>query len=255
MNHTLRIPTKEQYAYIEVAFEGTPDEALVEYRRLTDLVQGVKGDFKEVVTFTGETILYDLVNHGYKTLDGKPLLSGSKYKKDLEAPFPPDQHIKTGDKYGMPPEDVQAMWSMNSYVSRNFGNAVHKGLEMYLKYQHHTNEKNYFLPNNKIVRQAVLAFPDLDSEGHSEIMVSDTKQGMVGQIDRLKVIGEKVGEIEDFKTDADIKKNLKGHFNQLSFYAHILRAFGWEIETLRIWNWDGAVWTKYESPVLELKLK
>lgn len=43
MKNILRIPTKEQYAYIETEFEGTPDEAVVEYLRLTSLVQGGAG--------------------------------------------------------------------------------------------------------------------------------------------------------------------------------------------------------------------
>ena len=36
--HTLRIPCREQYAYIEVEFEGTSDEAVAEYERLTRMV-------------------------------------------------------------------------------------------------------------------------------------------------------------------------------------------------------------------------
>lgn len=43
MTHTLRIPAKEQYAYYEFQVEGTPEEAMTEYRRLTDLVHGVGG--------------------------------------------------------------------------------------------------------------------------------------------------------------------------------------------------------------------
>lgn len=39
----LRIPTADPYAYIEVQFEGTPDEAFVEYQRLTTIVKGGTG--------------------------------------------------------------------------------------------------------------------------------------------------------------------------------------------------------------------
>lgn len=38
MQVELRIPTKEQFAFIHLHFEGTADEALAEYQRLTDLV-------------------------------------------------------------------------------------------------------------------------------------------------------------------------------------------------------------------------
>lgn len=43
MKHELRIPTLEPYAYLNIAFEGTPDEALEEYRRITLLVKEPKG--------------------------------------------------------------------------------------------------------------------------------------------------------------------------------------------------------------------
>ena len=43
MTHTLRIPTTEQYAYIEFQVEGTPEEAIDEYRRLTKAVTGGTG--------------------------------------------------------------------------------------------------------------------------------------------------------------------------------------------------------------------
>ncbi len=40
---TLRIPTADQYAYIEVPFDGTADDAFVEYQRLTAMVRGGEG--------------------------------------------------------------------------------------------------------------------------------------------------------------------------------------------------------------------
>jgi len=254
----LRIPTKEQYAYIEVQFEGSADEALEEYRRLTDLVNGRQGAFQVINTFTGEQVLYDEVSHIYKTLDGKKMLSGSAYKRSLEKPFPLTMAKTVGDKYGMPEEDVRYMWKLNGDISSGFGTSVHKGLELYRKFRHHKNEKSYFLPKNPCIREIVEKFPELDAEGHSEIMVSDVKNLRVGQIDWLNVLHalEKVGIPDDYKSDADIAKNLKGHFHQLSFYAQILIAHGWTIPKVRVWNWDfeKKVWTVYESPVLDLKV-
>lgn len=41
MKATLRIPTQDTYAYIEVSdIEGTPEEIYGEYRRFTDIVKG-----------------------------------------------------------------------------------------------------------------------------------------------------------------------------------------------------------------------
>lgn len=40
MKSTLRIPTTESYAYIEVEFEGTDEEIITKYREFTKTVQG-----------------------------------------------------------------------------------------------------------------------------------------------------------------------------------------------------------------------
>lgn len=39
MKHTLRIPTQDQYAFIESELEGTAEEAVAEYRKMTSLVR------------------------------------------------------------------------------------------------------------------------------------------------------------------------------------------------------------------------
>lgn len=41
--YTLRVPTTEQYAYIEAEVEGTADEAILAYKELTRLVKGEGG--------------------------------------------------------------------------------------------------------------------------------------------------------------------------------------------------------------------
>jgi hypothetical protein len=55
MTNTLRIPTNDQYGFIEVQFEGTPDEAYEEYRRLVALVKGGGGlERKEFIAILDE---------------------------------------------------------------------------------------------------------------------------------------------------------------------------------------------------------
>jgi len=43
MKSKLRIPTAEQFAFIEVDFEGTPQETVSAYREITDMVQSKYG--------------------------------------------------------------------------------------------------------------------------------------------------------------------------------------------------------------------
>lgn len=49
----LRIPTQDQFAFLEIEFEGTADEAYREYRRVSAIVQGGEGlpdkEFNEVL--------------------------------------------------------------------------------------------------------------------------------------------------------------------------------------------------------------
>lgn len=40
MKYELRVPTNEQYAYINCLFEGTHEDAVAEYNRLTKLIHG-----------------------------------------------------------------------------------------------------------------------------------------------------------------------------------------------------------------------
>lgn len=53
MTHTLRVATPEQYSYIEFQFEGSAEEAIAEYHRLTKLTTGGTGldtrDFNKVL--------------------------------------------------------------------------------------------------------------------------------------------------------------------------------------------------------------
>ena len=52
MKSTIRIPT-EQYAYLEFEVEGSAEEIIAEYHRITDLYKGgeglVQADFNEVL--------------------------------------------------------------------------------------------------------------------------------------------------------------------------------------------------------------
>jgi hypothetical protein len=83
-------------------------------------------------------------------------------------------------------------------------------------------------------------------------MVSDIKNGRVGQVDLLVETGEKTGYIIDWKTDFSVKKNLKKHFNQLSYYSHILIEHGWTIEKVEVHNFVENQWEIHTSEVLPI---
>ena len=51
--HQLRVPTPDPFAFIEFQFEGTPEQAIDEYRRLTTAVKDNAGipvkEFEEII--------------------------------------------------------------------------------------------------------------------------------------------------------------------------------------------------------------
>lgn len=211
------------------------------------------GDFKIIETFTGEKIKYNADTHIYTDMDGNKLISGSEYKKSFDKPF--DTALLSGKvstKYGVPAETVAAMWKANGRISTTFGSAIHYALEQWFKYKDSAcADKEYNLPKHPFLRNIVQTFPLRDQNVLPELMVSCVAEKMAGQIDGLVVTGEKEGFLIDYKSDADIKKNLDGHFKQLSFYADILRRAGWSISGLVVYNYT-TKWEAFESEVLEV---
>ncbi len=81
----LRIPTLDQYAYIEVEFEGTTDEAIEEYNRLTQKIKGgvglVRPSFNKILDkyLIEETMSAD--DYGAMSLDQQTIIQEIKKSK------------------------------------------------------------------------------------------------------------------------------------------------------------------------------
>lgn len=254
MKLKFHVPT-QQYGFLEI--EGEPDgikemESL--YNKYAEVPLIFKdGMFEQLETFTGEQILYNDDTHKYKDLDGNILLSGSVYKKSFDKPFDLENISKAvAKKHGVPQQTVKDMWAHNSSTSIFFGNALHNAMDQWFKFRETGTEKEYHLPKHPFLREVIDSFPLKDENILSEVLVSDIESGRVGQIDGLQITGKKKCNIIDYKTDAKVEDNVGGHFRQLSFYAHILMAFGWEVEKLSIWNYT-TEWREFESPVLDLE--
>jgi len=264
------IPTG-QYANIRPTISGEVEDVGAFNEMAMPIIEGMfakygdkplvkkEGIFERKETFTGEVVMYDSLHHKYKDLDGNPLISATTYKKKFEKPFELDKVAEmVSKKYGVPVEIIKDMWAKNSKISTTFGSAIHYAMEQYWLHRYdQCGDKEYHLPKHPLLRQAVESFPDADyplGNVIPEIFVSNVKKGMVGQIDGLVLLDEeKKARIIDYKTDAELRPDkLKLHFIQLSFYADILKAFGWTIEGLEIWNYTSE-WKVFESPVLDLE--
>jgi PD-(D/E)XK nuclease superfamily len=254
MKLKFHVPT-QQYGFLEI--EGTEKDLKkmeATYNEYAETPLAFKkGVYKEVLTFTGEKVLYDEENHSYTDLDGNKLISGSQFKKQFDTPFDKEKILPLVEKkYGVSSATIDAMWAANSLISTTFGNAIHLTMEQYFRNRENgCEDKNYHLPKQIFLKNIVDTFPLKDLVILPELMVSCVKKKMVGQIDGLVVTGDKEGYIIDYKTDAGIQKNLTGHFIQLSFYARILKEHGWSITKVEVWNWTEK-WERYEHEVIDV---
>ena len=260
MKITAHVPV-QQYGYMEI--EGT-DRDLPEIKRIyntlaekpisfhgePEVASSGAHQWKVIETFTGEKLHYDSEKHRYETLDGKRLMSGSKYAEQFAPEFDRERILAaTAKKLKSTTEHVGAAWDKRGEMARHFGTALHVAMESWFRFA----DIGYGVPKHPFLKDVVESFPGKDSDIKPEIMVSDVKRLMVGQIDGLLVERPYRGIILDYKSDADVKKNLEKHWNQLSFYASILKAFDWDVPKLQIWNYT-TKWEVYESPVLPVNL-
>ena len=257
----IRVPT-QQFGFFELT--GSPahiDEMIeignkyAEKKILPNAHKDSIGEYKEFISFTNEKILFNELRHVYKDVYGNELVSGSTYAKSLEKPFDMSAiSAAVSRKTDISQQTIIDMWGASGEVARTFGTALHLAMENHYKYRKYGTEKQYHLPKHPFLLQAVQTFPHLEKEVLPELLVSHVANKMVGQIDGLLITGERSGVILDYKSDGDISKNLNKHFNQLSYYAAILTAFGWKIEGLEVWNYT-TKWDCYKSHVLPIITK
>lgn len=212
---------------------------------------------KKLTAFVGGDIFYDDAAHVYTNEAGEVYLSGSQYAAQFTKPF--DARLMAGkmsEKWGVPAEDIIAMWELKSKISMGFGTALHGALELYGKYKDASEalEKTYHLHDHPVIKKAVEGFY-ASHNGESakyEVLIVDHARKWAGQVDRLLVTGPNTCRVQDYKTNADLpKEKLNNYWKQLSFYAAIMQANGWKVEGLDIFHWNGE-WKSYSTEVLKV---
>lgn len=249
---TAHIPT-EQYGFMEVSGD-LEDQSEVErlYNHYAENpINFAPTNRKLIKAFVGGEIYYDDLAHSYTNEAGEVYLSGSQYANQFKKPF--DKYNiakKMATKYGVQAQDIIDMWELKGDVSKGFGTAMHASLELYGKYSGLATalERDTAMHDHPIIKTAVKAFYDgrEKEKAEYEVMVIDHKAKRAGQIDRLLITGDKKCRVQDYKTNADITKDLDVYWKQLGFYADILKADGWTVEGLDIFHWDGE-WHTYSE--------
>lgn len=249
MKFTAHIPT-QSFGFLEIEAEENELEKLVNlYNRYSEvpLKENSISKHKVVSTFTSEQVWYDDDSHEYLDCDMAPMLSGSKYAKNFEKPFPSELlSRKIGEKNNISSAVVQAMWKSSGNMSATFGTSLHLAMEHWFNFREVGTDKQYHISKNPFLKKVVETFPLKDADVIPEVMVSCTRYGIVGQIDGLVILGDKKCGIIDYKTDTDLKKSITKHAHQLSFYAFILEQFGWTVEFIDIYNYVNDEWSKHQ---------
>ena len=254
MKFTSVIPTV-QYGNIqpEIEIEGESYEEImgladVEISKLWDRYYNKvpSGKSKRLKAYVGGEIDYDEENHIY-SWNGKVYQSVSSLgKKDFDGVSIAG---KMADKVGVDPAEILKMWALKGEASRDFGNSMHKALQLFEQYRDLSEklQKTYHLHDNFVLKELVESFyKDHKQTAVSEIVVVDHKTERAGRIDRLEILAPMVGRVADYKS-GDVVKNLSTYWPQLNGYTEIMEAGGWEMKKPVIYGWNGEWKEYYES--------
>jgi len=161
-------------------------------------------------------------------------------------------------KYGMPADEIIAMWKLNGEMASSFGTAVHAAIEAFEKY----GERG--LPKMPVLRQIVEAFPFTPGlKVHSEVLITSSGRGLCGLCDRLV---DKDGRLTvcDLKCQPDIDEVKSSNANLLypdlpknkvtkavvqeSLYSEMLAESGLNVnDVVVVYAFDGS-WRTFTEP-------
>jgi hypothetical protein len=223
--------------------------------------------FEKLTSFTGEEVLWSEYLHVCTDLKGNELMGGSTYASLNQKDFDTDRIAKAwAKKNGFKVEEVLSYWKDLSQISKDYGTAVHKGMELYNKH-HKMVGHEVALPRVPHLREAVKQFlkaSDFDN-CIAEPLITDVEMGMSGWIDNLRFIDKKTVIIEDFKTNtfkdqqayfSKWESSLKTYKRQMDYYGTILENFGYKVAGTVIWHWHEGRWDKHTlnfTPVAEYR--
>lgn len=206
---------------------------------------------------TNNKIKFTEEGHTYTTeIDGKlaHLTSSTTFLSRYSKPFPKEfiapksaaKRLREGKK-GVTTVDVLDMWALNGDISRLYGNAVHKAVEYWIRFEEY--------PKTDYTRKVVNEFKKLNlGPCIAEYVMGDVDLMLAGMADIIELvdIDKKIINLLDIKTNADLYDS-KGYllppfdhleasnFNkyrlQLSLYKYFLEKEGWTVYNMKLLHW------------------
>ncbi len=290
------IPTM-QYGNISPVYELEDIDNLEGTERVLENIKSLfnrfsdKGSLKDNLAITSGaeiqsfnediSVNFDPITHTY-LFNGKQLVSATGYIERFYKEFDTENISKASAKsWGVGQEDVKNLWSSNGNLTSEFGNVVHKALELSSKYEAMGNivskkkelEENYAMPKHPILKAIVKGFIKINKTSGiaiPEALITDVERGYCGHADRILITDEKkkICRIQDYKVNINSEEISSSHkvlppFNelpsnkiskyqlQMSFYANMLEKTGWKVEGLDVFVYEDS-WKHFALPVLKV---
>lgn len=213
----------------------------------------------------GKVVRFFEKEHVYYNMDGKRLISGSKFASSTVTPFAKDFVARKIAKDGLSVDAVLDIWNRKNKIACDFGDSIHEAMDAYQKYNQFKSimgGEDKILPNSDYISDLVKKFftPERCKEqAVSEVFISDDTY--CGQIDRLIFQDEatRTVMIQDYKTNdvdksvtfrkeirdlyPDVPKSKYGEYMfQLSLYAKILEEQKYHVKECQLIVLNGDEW-------------
>ncbi len=194
---------------------------------------------------------FDPIKHKY-TKDSKEYQSATSYLNQFKKDFEKEKiSFFYAKKHNREQQEVLDEWALNAECSRDYGNSIHKTVQLYINHKKEPNQ-----PHLKDVAKEwkKLKLKDV----FSEVIVYSDELLVAGTIDIVQKVGKK-WNLYDIKTTQDRDKGYgcflepfnkikatkeNEHILQLSFYKHLAEGRGKEIKDLFILYWNGKAFDK-----------
>lgn len=272
MKIKFHVPT-QQYGFLEIEGEHTElKEAEGLYNRYAETpIKFKTGEVIKTTTLKSFTedieVDFDPVAHKYY-FKGNLLQGATTFLKKFVKEFDSQSIAKTCEKsWGIPAQEIEALWEGNKNLATDFGSVVHKALEHYFESRDAGFDDDKALPKHPILRNIITSFVEASAGDKgkimSEVFVTDIKNERCGQIDRLLILDEKkkICRIQDYKVnvgseEVSSKNKLAAPYDklpanklskyqlQLNFYAQILENAGWTVQGLDVYVFEDG-WKNY----------
>lgn len=285
---TLSYSPEYDLAGISINFEVSDDGSSEDDKIIT------KTSFSEpdiIVDFNDTKHIYNMrCEDGYKVLKG-----GTTFIKRFYKPFDSSFISKACSKsWGVDEQVIESMWNSNGNLAAAFGTVIHEALEHYINYNEvgakitkirkkkgKPERENYAMPKHPFLKKTIKSLnrmtDKLDKEYGAEkivaeALITDSKTGWGGLIDRLAILDEKkkIARVQDYKVNIGAEEEtphnkplppfshlpankLTKYALQMSFYARILEKHGWTIDGLDVFVFEDK-WVHHELELIDFSV-